>query len=202
MSELSRSLLPLIKSIATINTEFILLVSVVVAGLLILKSLHSSAETKKKGAGITRGSVAVSVDGSRTLPVRHYVSELQGLAGKPDAVISEDGYTIPVERKPLARKLRDRYVAQLLVYMRLVEEFEGRKPPYGYLILGPSCRRFKIENSPDRQAWLQQIIDEMLQIVHGGVCHAAPHPRKCMRCDVKDHCAFKILPEHDERKSA
>ena len=114
-----------------------------------------------------------------------------GLAGRPDALISEEGYIIPIERKPLARKIRDRYVAQLLVYMRLVEEFEGRKPPYGYLILGPSARRFRIENSPERQAWLQKILDEMNAIMKGAAAKAEPHPKKCGKCDVKEVCAFR-----------
>ncbi len=188
-----RVIISIATAIASVNSEFILLAVLVVAGLIILRGLYSSAEIKRRGSGITKGSIAVSVDGSRTLVLRHYVSQLQGLAGKPDALISEDGYIIPVERKPLARKLRDRYVAQLLVYMRLVEEFEGKKPPYGYLILGPSCRRLKIENSPQRQAWLQNLLDEMQAIVQGSESRPAPHPRKCSRCDVKDACEHKLI---------
>jgi CRISPR/Cas system-associated exonuclease Cas4 (RecB family) len=125
--------------------------------------------------------------------VRNYISEIQGLAGKPDALISEGGFIIPIERKPLARKVRDRYIAQLLVYMRLIEEFEGKKPPYGYLILGPNCRRFKIENSPDRQAWLQRLIDEMRGVLAGQATTPTPHPKKCRKCDVRHACAFKLI---------
>lgn len=185
----------LLQAVLSIDTDLVLLAVLLVAGLIILHGLYGSAETKRKDSGMTKGSIAVSIDGSKTLVVRHYVSELQGLAGKPDAVINEEGNIVPVERKPLARKIRDRYVAQLLVYMRLIEEFEGKKPPYGYLLLGPSCRRFRIENSPERQAWLQGIIDEMSAIAQGAPCTAAPHIRKCVRCDVKEHCAFKILPD-------
>lgn len=193
MENIFRVIISIATAIASVDSELILLAILVVAGLIVVRGMYSSAESKRRESGITKGSIAVSVDGSKTLIVRHYVSQLQGLAGKPDALISEDGYIIPVERKPLARKLRDRYVAQLLVYMRLVEEFEGKKPPYGYLILGPSCRRFKIENSPERQAWLQNILDEMQQIVQGAEAKATPHPRKCARCDVKDGCEHKML---------
>ena len=172
-----------------IDVEVILLCLVVLNGLIIVRAIHHRAEEKRRRAGIGKSAIAVSVEGSTSLPGREYVSELQGLAGRPDAVISEEGFFIPVECKPLARKIRDRYVAQLLVYMRLVEEFEGRKPPYGYLILGPSCRRFKIENSPERQEWLQRMLDEMKEIAAGKPAQPAPHPRKCSRCDVKDSCA-------------
>ena len=195
-----RVIISIATAIASIDSEVILLAVLVGAGLIVVRGLYISAEKKRRGSGITKGSIAVSVDGSKTLVVRHYVSQLQGLAGKPDALISEDGYIIPVERKPLARKLRDRYIAQLLVYMRLVEEFEGKKPPYGYLILGPSCRRFKIENSPERQGWLQKILEEMDRVVHGGECIATPHPRKCARCDVKDACRWNHNEERLRQK--
>jgi CRISPR/Cas system-associated exonuclease Cas4 (RecB family) len=103
-------------------------------------------------------------------------------------LIVEDGFSVPVERKPLAKKLRDRYVAQILVYMRLVEEFEGQKPPYGYLLLGPQCRRVKIQNSPERQAWLDTLLIEMRAVLEGGEAKAITHPAKCSKCDVRHRC--------------
>ncbi|MBX7143332.1 MAG: Dna2/Cas4 domain-containing protein [Oligoflexia bacterium] len=181
----------LLVDIAAADTNLVLLLIISVAALIVLDAVTSFAKTKRTEAGIDVKSGAVSIDGSKTLPVRKYVSEMQGLAGVPDALICENGYIIPVERKPLARKIRDRYVAQLLVYMRLVEEFEGKRPPYGYLILGPSCRRFKIENTPDRQAWLQKMIDEMHEILAGAPAKAAPHPTKCRKCSVHDACRFR-----------
>lgn len=185
-------LLRLLLAVASTNAEYVLLAAIVIAGLIILKSFYSSSLAKRRDSGVTNNSTLVSVDGSKSLPVKLYVSEMQGLAGKPDALISEFGCIIPIERKPLARKIRDRYVAQILVYMRLVEEFEGKKPPYGYLILGPTCRRFKIDNTPERQDWLQKLIDEMQGILQGGPCIPAPHPKKCSRCDVREACKFRM----------
>jgi CRISPR/Cas system-associated exonuclease Cas4 (RecB family) len=95
---------------------------------------------------------------------------------------------IPVERKPLAKKLRDRYVAQLLVYMRLVEEFEGTRPSKGYLLLGPECRRITIENSEARQRWLGTLLEQMRRVLDGGEARATPHPAKCSKCDVRSRC--------------
>ena len=84
--------------------------------------------------------------------------------------------------------------------MRLIEEFEGKKPPYGYLILGKNCRTFKIENSPERQAWLQKMLDEMRSIVEGAPAIPAPHPKKCKRCDVKESCSFgKTMPNEGQQ---
>jgi len=189
--QLMKFLNDLAADLAALNTEIVLLAVLVVTAVIVLDAISMSARRKHKAAGLNPRTVTVSIDGSKTVPVREYISEMQGLAGKPDALISENGCIIPIERKPLARKIRDRYVAQLLVYMRLIEEFEGKKPPYGYLILGASCRKIKIENSPARQEWLQKIIDEMRQVLENkAAAAAAPQPNKCRKCDVQHACAF------------
>jgi len=77
------------------------------------------------------------------------------------------------------------------VYMRLVEEFEGRKPPHGYLLIGPSCRRIKVENTEAKQRWLQGLISEMRSILNGGPVQPTPHPIKCSKCDVRERCAAR-----------
>jgi CRISPR/Cas system-associated exonuclease Cas4 (RecB family) len=181
----------LIRDLAQLNTEVIALAVIVVSAVIIFTAVSSFTRQRRQEAGADEGARTLSIDGSTTLKVRHYISDMQGLAGRPDGLISENGYIIPVERKPLARKLRDRYVAQLLVYMRLIEEFEGKRPPYGYLILGPSCRKFKIDNSPERQAWLQNAIDQMRGIIEGAPARATPLPRKCRKCDVRQACKFR-----------
>lgn len=161
---------------------------IVCAALIVIRGLLSAARGRSASTGLAAGEATISVDGSPTLPAREYVSRAQGLAGKPDALIVENGCSVPVERKPLAKKLRDRYVAQILVYMRLVEEFEGQKPPYGYLLLGPKCRRIKIQNSPERQAWLDSLLAEMRAVLEGGEARAVTHPVKCSKCNVRHRC--------------
>lgn len=184
-------ILKLFQQIATLDPDLILLAVLVVCCVVVLDSVSIFARRKRIETGIGVHTRTMSIDGSAGHEVRHYVSATQGLAGRPDAIILEEGHIIPVERKPLANKIRDRYVAQLLVYMRLIEEFEGRRPPYGYLILGAHCRKFKIENSAARQAWLQKMIDEMQAILHGARAVPTPHPRKCRRCDVRNACSYR-----------
>ncbi|NDC37226.1 MAG: Dna2/Cas4 domain-containing protein [Proteobacteria bacterium] len=186
---MSETLLLLVTNASNFDLEEILLCVLLLAFLLVLEFFIRSLETKRVESGLSKRASAVSVDGGHTHAVREYISDIQGLAGRPDAVISEHGYLIPVERKPLARKLRDRYVAQLLVYMRLIEEFEGKRPPYGYLILGPKCRKVKILNSPERQAWLQNILDDMRGILEGAAAVPSPQPTKCEKCDVREFCS-------------
>ena len=182
----------LIQEIAVLDSEIILLAILVVIGTIVIDALSGFAKEEGLKAGATSHSDAVGIEGSKALPGKQYISDIQGLAGRPDAVIKENGFYIPVERKPLAKKLHDRYVAQLLVYMRLIEEFEGKRPPYGYLILGPKCRRVKIENSEARQQWLQSHIEQMRGILAGAAAIPAPHPRKCQRCEVRHSCSYAL----------
>lgn len=175
-------------SVLSVRNHGLQLVLLVGAALLVIRSFSRAARKRRKASGLEAKSIMVSIEGSTMLPEREYISQRQGLAGKPDALIEENGLIIPVERKPLAKKLRDRYVAQLLVYMRLVEEFEGRRPPHGYLLIGPSCRRIKVDNTEAKQRWVQGLIDQMRSILGGGPVHPAPHPIKCSKCDVRDRC--------------
>ncbi len=158
---------------------------------LLIRTFGREANRRREDTGFTASDKTVSIEGSSTLPAREYVSFSQGLAGKPDALLSEGGIVVPIEMKPLAKKLRDRYVAQLLVYMRLVEEFEGQRPPHGYLFLGAKYRRIKIENSGSKQRWIQNMIDEMRAVLDGAPATAAPHPTKCAKCDVRHRCTFR-----------
>ena len=155
---------------------------------LVIRSFLKAARKRHRDTGFMVTQVAVAMEGSSIVPTREYISRLQGLAGKPDALVQEGGDLIPVERKPLAKKLRDRYVAQLLVYMRLVEEFEGKRPSKGYLLLGPECRRVTIENSEAKQRWLGTLLEQMRRVLDGGEARATPHPAKCSKCDVRSRC--------------
>jgi len=167
------------------------LVLLVATTLWLMGSFRKEVKRRHVGAGFSPEEIALAIDGSSILPDREYISDAQGLAGRPDAIIQENGKVIPVERKPMAKKLRDRYVVQLLVYMRLVEEFEGERPPHGYLLLGPSCRRIKVENSENKQAWVSGLIREMRRVLDGAPARPTPHPKKCAKCDVKERCSAR-----------
>lgn len=158
----------------------------------LMRSFGRAASRKREASGFSQSEVALAIDGGTLLPEREYISPKQGLAGRPDALVKEGDYVIPVERKPLAKKLRDRYVVQLLVYMRLVEEFEGIRPPHGYLLLGPSCRRIKVVNTESKQHWIDALIQEMRGILGGAEPRALPHERKCQKCDVRERCDSRV----------
>lgn len=191
--ELRKYLYELLLDIASTDTQVVLLAILLVATVIVLDAVSAFAKVKRKKTGIQKEKSSTKIRGLESLPVRTYVSDMQGLAGKPDALISEQGNIIPIERKPLSKKIHDRFIAQLLVYMRLVEEFEGKKPPYGYLILGSNCRKIKVFNTDAKQAWLQKHLDEMKAILTENVpAVPAPHPIKCGKCYVRDTCKYRM----------
>ena len=196
---LAQELFNLILEINKLSSSLILLVFLVVTLVIVLDSLFTHSKNKAKLTGLADSSKPIGVDGLKSFPSKTYVSEIQGLAGRPDALVRENGFIIPVERKPLAKKIRDRYIAQLLVYMRLVEEFEGRKPPYGYLILGANCKRVKIYNTEEKQAWLSNLLLEMKSVLEGSLAKAFPDKQKCKKCSVKTFCTFKPMPQQTDK---
>ena len=177
--------------VAQLDKHLVALVLLLVTAFIVIDGAMLVAKKKSKAVGLDRDTRPVQIESSKNLPVRNYISELQGLSGRPDAVLVEHGFFIPVEVKPLAKKIRDRHIAQLLVYMRLIEEFEGRRPPYGYLILGANSRKVKIENTPERQVWLEQRLMTMRSILPGSASAVGhPQPQKCRRCAVAGSCAW------------
>jgi len=175
------------------DSHIVLFITLLVIIVIVLDSVSEDAKKKSKKTGLDPQGILQTALGSKLIAPKLYISDMQGLSGTPDALIIENGYFIPVERKAFSNKIRDRYVTQLLVYMRLVEEFEGKKPPYGYLVLGPKARLVKIKNTEESQEKLQKSIDEMKAIlVDENQTKPLPHVRKCKKCHVRDFCKFKI----------
>jgi CRISPR-associated protein Cas4 len=185
----------LLSEISELDSHTIYFVALAVVAVIVIDAVTFHIRKQQVESGVTKDMKPISIDGTKTLPAKNYISDIQGLAGRPDALIEENGYRIPVERKPFAKKVRERHVAQMLVYLRLVEEFEGQKPPYGYLILGPKSRRVRIANTEEKQEWLDSLLHEMRQYLEEGVpVRPTPHIRKCARCPVRRHCAHALLP--------
>ena len=179
-----------IHQVGLIDTHYLLYTVLVMSTYIVVNDVVRAIKKRESRTGLTPSqSLELTIDGSKKHQVKTYISEIQGISGRPDAVILENGFFIPVERKPIGNKVRDRHIAQLLVYMRLIEEFEGKKPPYGYLIIGKSARKVKIYNTPERQRWLSIQLDEMKQIVAEKTkAVAQPQKNKCAHCKVQDHC--------------
>jgi CRISPR/Cas system-associated exonuclease Cas4 (RecB family) len=149
--------------------------------------MRQSAQIKTAG-GIGEKSEVLAVSGSTNLPGRVYVSPELGLSSQPHSVIKEEGYIIPVDIVPSSKKIKDRHVVQMLVHMRLVETIEGKRPPYGTLIMGREQRSVRIKNTEEKQRWLDDLLSEMHSILDGVPAVAKPAYYKCKGCDVRSVC--------------
>lgn len=155
----------------------------------------------RETSGMNEKAEALAVKGSSQTPGSILNSTRLGLKSKPDAVLREKGQIVPVDIHPLANKIRDRHVVQMLVHLRLLEESEGKRPEHGVLLMGKTQRRVLLRNTPEKQRWLETLIDEMRSIMEGVPAMPSPSPPKCRACDVRESCRFSQakVTERSER---
>ena len=174
------------------DSQLILFAILIVSALIVLDAISKVASLRRKQAGIKFEQIKSALPGRNWLPARDFVSTKLSLAGKPDGLLLENGFTVPVEFKPMGKKVRDRYIIQMLVYLRLIEEFTGKRPPYGYLILGPKGKQIKIYNSEKKQIEIDNYLSQMRAIADekaSAIGDATEY--KCQSCKVNSQCQFR-----------
>ncbi len=169
-----------------IEILFILLILGVI--IFIWDMLMRQSTQLKTAGGLGEKSELIAVVGSTRIPGRSYSSSKLGLSSQPHSLVKEEGFLIPVDVIPSSKKVKDRHVVQMLVHMRLVEAIEGKRPPYGILILGKEQRSVRIKNTEEKQSWLDDILAEMRSILEGVPAIAKPTYYKCKGCDVRAFC--------------
>ena len=94
----------LLYDIAGTDSNIVLLVILLVMIVIVLDAITTIAQDKRVEAGITSAEKESlqSISKAEVVASREYVSEIQGISGRPDAVLIEEGEYIPVCRKPLA----------------------------------------------------------------------------------------------------
>ncbi len=168
--------------------EIFLLIGVVGIVIVLWDLFDRHSVRLREKTGLEQSTEVIAVKGSSYRPGKEYLSTSSQLTGKPYALIKEDDFVIPVEINPMSKKVKDRHVLPLVAHMRLIEEVEGKRPPYGVLLMGPEGRTVKIKNTEEKQRWLQTQIDEMRSIIDGVPAVPAPGYYKCKSCDVREFC--------------
>lgn len=176
--------------------EVLFLLLILGAIIVIWDKLMRESSSIRTSGGLGEKSELIALSGSDLVPARSYSSEKLQLSSQPHGIVKEGGFIIPVDVIPSTNKVRDRHVIQLMVHMRLIEEVEGRNPPYGLLIMGKEKRSVRVKNSEEKQRWLDTILDEMRSIVDDGV-PVVPSPTfyKCKGCDVRAFCEFSAVKD-------
>jgi CRISPR/Cas system-associated exonuclease Cas4 (RecB family) len=189
-------LLPAAESSAvSVPTEIVLLLLVLGLIIFMWDLFERRSKSMQKKTGLDESTEVIFLRGGATLPSKQYYSERLALVSQPDALIKEEGFIIPVDVKPMTNKVRDRHVVAMLLHMKLIEDIEGTRPPYGILLMGPDRRQVKIKNLEDKQRWLDALIDEMRSICDGVPAVPAPSPYKCRNCDVRGICAHSAVKD-------
>ncbi|MGI0055567.1 MAG: CRISPR-associated protein Cas4 [Thermoplasmata archaeon] len=119
-------------------------------------------------------------------------SERYRLVGRPDLVRRRaDGRAVPVELKsrahPRGGPARS-HILQLWVYCLLLEESEGRSPPFGVLRYGDGVE-FEVPWGDTERRILVEIRREMDQPYDG---RARPSPGRCARCRWVTICDARV----------
>ncbi|MBN1937616.1 MAG: CRISPR-associated protein Cas4 [Anaerolineae bacterium] len=111
------------------------------------------------------------------------------LAGKPDYLVKQLHYVIPVEVKT-SRAPAEPYrshVLQLAAYCLLVEETYGRRPPYG--LIHYSDRTFSIRYTKALEDELLDTIEWMREdYVSADVSRSHNDPLRCQHCGFTEYC--------------
>ena len=187
-------------SIDPVVPNEILIILLILGVVIFVWDVFDRRSTKiRTSGGLSEKSEVVALRGSSYLPAKEYYSAKLNLSSRPHGLIREEGVIIPVDVNPLSRKIKDRHVIQMLAHLRLIEEAEGVKPPYGMLVMGPEARPVKIKNSEEKQAWLDRVLQEMNAIIAGAEAVADPVFYKCRSCDVRELCSFSVYDESRDR---
>jgi CRISPR-associated exonuclease Cas4 len=112
-----------------------------------------------------------------------------GLTGKPDYLLEQRGRSIPVEVKPgrTATTPYDSDLMQLAAYCLLLEETQGRAPPYG--LLRYAQKTFRLKYTPALREELLEIIAEMRDLLAAADAERShDDPRRCSGCGFREIC--------------
>ena len=164
--------------------------AILLAGGLILVSLLALlfAGRLRAASGLPEGEI-VSHDTSAEERGKPLFSEQYALTGTPDYVVRTPRGLVPVEVKPSRREAEphDSHLLQVLAYCLLIEETEGRRPPYG--LLRYSTSTFKVDYNNETRAYLLSVMDEVRRAAEEpDVARNHDQEQRCRACGYRSIC--------------
>ncbi|MFQ5909450.1 MAG: PD-(D/E)XK nuclease family protein [Thermoplasmata archaeon] len=149
------------------------------------------ARAKREAHEVREGDIEF-IDDERIRP-KMFESGMHGLRGRPDYVVLEGEYHIPVEIKTgrTPRGPLFSHILQTAAYCVLLEEEYGKPPPYGILKYGDV--EHEIDFTPDLKRLVLSKLEDMREARRTGVAHRN-HSRKmkCVRCSRRSVCPEKL----------
>jgi CRISPR-associated exonuclease Cas4 len=149
----------------------------------------------RNATGLPGGSI-VSRDTSKEERGKPLFSARYGLTGTPDYIVRAAGGLVPVEVKPGRREAEphESHLLQVLAYCLLLEDNEGKKPPYG--LLRYSSDTFKVDYNGRTRAYLLEVLDEMRRAAQEqDVQRNHDQAQRCRACGYRSVCDESLWVE-------
>ncbi len=150
---------------------------------------RDSASHKRRDSGYrSRRNAASRREQTLALDDRTLRSEQYGLVGRPDRIVRVGGVPIPEDWKT-ARTLQPWHRAQIGLYLLLVEEEYGVRPPYGVIETGDG-QRHRIANTLELRQWVLDIADQIRR-ARGRIdeeIRVRPKEWLCRVCGQRSRC--------------
>ena len=142
----------------------------------------------RRETGLPRGLVTHSDTGEerRGTPL---ISHRYGLTGTPDYIVDTPNGPVPVEVKPSRTDTepRESHMLQVLAYCLLLEERDGKRPPYG--LLRYSTETFRVDYNSQTRQHLISVIEEMrVEATKVEVHRSHDMAAKCRMCGYRSVC--------------
>ncbi|MEJ2211450.1 MAG: Dna2/Cas4 domain-containing protein [Anaerolineae bacterium] len=170
---------------------WLLLVGLLLGGLglwLLVRSARGRRE-----AGLPAGRVTYADMGAWQRTERSLFSPEHRLTGRPDYLVQSRRGVIPVEVKSGAAppQPHEGHVLQLAAYCLLVEEQEGRAPPYG--IIKYADRAFEIDYTAGLRARLLETLDDLRDdLTRRDVPRSHDEAARCAACSYRGRCDRRL----------
>ncbi len=142
----------------------------------------------KAASGLPEGDV-VAQDTDEEERGKPLYSARYGLTGTPDYIVRTSRGLVPVEVKPGRKEAEphESHLLQVLAYCLLLEENEGKPPPYG--LLRYSSDTFKVDYNANTRAYLLEVMDEMRgAATQQSVDRNHEQPQRCRACGYRSVC--------------
>ncbi len=144
-------------------------------------------------SGLPRGRVSYADTGAWDRCEQSLFSNRYRLTGRPDYVVRVRSGIVPVEVKS-GRTPGQPYpghILQLASYCLLLEDLEGRAPPYG--ILKYEERAFEVDYTPALRSQLLAILSDMRRDLEArDLMRSHDEAARCRGCGYRERCGQEL----------
>ena len=167
-----------------------------VAGMLGVLAVVALAWSARLGRlhGLPEGKVVYSDTGAAQVAAKPLYSPRYGLTGKPDYLLATRRGLVPVEVKPTRDdpEPHESHLLQVLAYCLLLEDSEGKRPPYG--LLRYRSGTFKVDYNSQTRAHVVGVIEEMRVALRQAEVHRShDQPGRCRACIYAEICEEALV---------